>query len=80
MLRDGADQVASGTVRLTGDGEERTVTVPERPRYEAELGRLTGSETGQQQYETRPVRDQYCVAFAIIVRYGFAYSPEVPFS
>jgi hypothetical protein len=34
------------------DGEkERTVTVPDRPRFEVELERLTDSETGEQRYE-----------------------------
>ncbi|MFC5134178.1 MULTISPECIES: amphi-Trp domain-containing protein [Haloferacaceae] len=50
-LRDAADQVESGDVRLTTDTEERTTSVPERPRFEVELERLTDSETGEQRYE-----------------------------
>ena len=50
-LRDAADGVESGDVRLTTDTEERTASVPERPRFEVELERLTDSETGEQRYE-----------------------------
>ncbi|SDY88471.1 amphi-Trp domain-containing protein [Halopenitus persicus] len=50
-LRDAADQIESGDVTLVGDAEERTATVPERPRFEIELERLTDSETGEQRYE-----------------------------
>ncbi len=51
VLRDAAEQVASGSVHLTDGPDEQTVTVPERPRYEVELERLTDSETGEQRYE-----------------------------
>ena len=51
VLRDAADQIESGDVELTSDTEEQTVTVPEEPRLEVELERLTSSETGQQRYE-----------------------------
>lgn len=50
-LRDAAEQVETGDVTLVSDTEERHVTVPERPRFEVELERLTDSETGEQRYE-----------------------------
>jgi amphi-Trp domain-containing protein len=50
-LRDAADQIDSGEVTLVSDAEEQRVTVPESPRFEVELERLTDSETGEQQYE-----------------------------
>lgn len=50
-LRDAADQIESGEVTLVNDTTEQTVPVPERPRFEIELERLTDSETGDQQYE-----------------------------
>lgn len=50
-LRDAADEIESGDVRLGDGAKEQTVTVPERPRFEVELERLTDSETGAQRYE-----------------------------
>jgi len=50
-LRDSADQIESGDVMLVDGEKERTVTVPDRPRFEVELERLTDSETGEQRYE-----------------------------
>ena len=50
-LRDAAAQIASGDVTLVSDEQEQIVTVPERPRFEVELERLTDSETGDQRYE-----------------------------
>jgi amphi-Trp domain-containing protein len=50
-LREAADQIESGTVSLASDGEEQTVTIPDRPWFEVELERLTDSETGDQRYE-----------------------------
>ena len=50
-LRDAADQIESGDVTLVSDTREQAVTVPERPRFEVELERLTDSETGEQRYE-----------------------------
>lgn len=50
-LRDAADQIESGDVTLVSDTEEQAVIVPERPRFEVELERLTDSETGEQRYE-----------------------------
>jgi amphi-Trp domain-containing protein len=50
-LRDAADELESGDVTLVSDAEERSVAVPERPRFEVELERLTDSETGEQRYE-----------------------------
>ncbi|MEF8800169.1 MAG: amphi-Trp domain-containing protein [Halolamina sp.] len=51
VLRDAADQIESGDVQLVGNTTEQTVTVPESPRFEVELERLTDSETGDQRYE-----------------------------
>jgi amphi-Trp domain-containing protein len=50
-LRDAADGLESGTVQLVNEADEQRVTVPERPRFEVELERLTDSETGDQRYE-----------------------------
>ena len=50
-LREAADQIESGDVTLVNGTEEQTVAVPERPRFEVELERLTDSETGEQRYE-----------------------------
>ena len=50
-LRDSADQIESGDVVLMNDKKEQNVTVPNRPRFEVELERLTDSETGEQRYE-----------------------------
>lgn len=50
-LRDAANQVESGVITLTSDSAEQTVAVPESPRFEVELERLTDSETGDQRYE-----------------------------
>lgn len=50
-LRETADQLDAGTVRLASETDDRSVTVPERPRFEVELERLTDSETGDQRYE-----------------------------
>jgi len=50
-LRDAADEIETGDVILISDAEEQRVAVPERPRFEVELERLTDSETGEQRYE-----------------------------
>ncbi len=50
-LRDAAEEIASGSVTLTSETDEQTVTVPDHPRFELELERLTDSETGEQRYE-----------------------------
>ncbi|QSG04984.1 amphi-Trp domain-containing protein [Halapricum desulfuricans] len=50
-LRDAAAQIESGDVRLASGADEQTVTLPETPRFEVELERLTDSETGEQRYE-----------------------------
>lgn len=50
-LTDAAEQIESGTVWLSGDGQEREVTVPEAPTFEIELERMTDSETGEQRFE-----------------------------
>jgi amphi-Trp domain-containing protein len=50
-LREAASQIDSGDVALASDTDEHTVTVPETPRFEVELERLTDSATGEQRYE-----------------------------
>jgi amphi-Trp domain-containing protein len=50
-LRDTAAEIEAGDVQLVGDTDERSVAVPEHPRFEVELERLTDSETGEQRYE-----------------------------
>ena len=50
-LHDAAEQIESGDVQLTSDTEDQAVIVPESPRFEVELERLTDSETGDQRYE-----------------------------
>lgn len=50
-LRDAADQIDAGDVTLISDTEQQSVAVPERPRFEVELERLTDSEIGEQRYE-----------------------------
>ncbi|ACV46707.1 MULTISPECIES: amphi-Trp domain-containing protein [Halomicrobium] len=50
-LRDAADQIDSGHVTLASDTAEQRVTVPEQPRFEVELERLTDSDSGEQRYE-----------------------------
>jgi amphi-Trp domain-containing protein len=50
-LRDTATRIDSGEVTLASDTDEHTVTVPETPRFEVELERLTDSATGEQRYE-----------------------------
>jgi len=50
-LRDAAEQIETGDVQLMSDTGERNVAVPETPRFEVELERLTDSETGDQRYE-----------------------------
>ncbi|MUV85472.1 amphi-Trp domain-containing protein [Natronomonas sp. CBA1123] len=46
-----AEQIESGTVQLESDTETQDVAVPETPRFEVELERLTDSETGEERYE-----------------------------
>ncbi|WP_178915375.1 amphi-Trp domain-containing protein [Natronomonas gomsonensis] len=46
-----AEQIESGTVQLESDTETQDVAVPETPRLEVELERLTDSETGEERYE-----------------------------
>jgi amphi-Trp domain-containing protein len=50
-LREAADEIESGDVQLVNGTQQQTVTVPETPRFEVELERLTDSETGDQRYE-----------------------------
>lgn len=46
-----ADQIRTGTVRLSEGQQEQQVSLPADPRFEVELERLTDSETGEQRYE-----------------------------
>jgi amphi-Trp domain-containing protein len=46
-----AEQIEAGTVELTDASTTRHVEIPASPRFEVELERLTGSETGEQRYE-----------------------------
>ena len=46
-----AEQIESGTVQLESDTETQNVTVPDSPRFEVELERLTDSETREERYE-----------------------------
>jgi amphi-Trp domain-containing protein len=50
-LREAADEIESGDVHLRSATNEQSVAVPETPRFEVELERLTDSETGEQRYE-----------------------------
>ena len=50
-LLDAAEQIESGSVQLKSQTEEQNVTLPENPRFEVELERLTDSETGEERYE-----------------------------
>lgn len=50
-LLDAAEQIESGSVQLRGETEEQDVAIPENPRFEVELERLTDSETGEERYE-----------------------------
>lgn len=46
-----AKEIEAGTVQLTGESTEQEVSIPETPRFETELERLTDSETGEERYE-----------------------------
>ena len=46
-----AEEIEAGTVELESATESRTVALPDSPRFEVELERLTDSETGEQRYE-----------------------------
>ncbi|MFD1567524.1 amphi-Trp domain-containing protein, partial [Halolamina litorea] len=46
-----AEQIETGTVELESETASHTVAVPESPRFEVELERLTDSETGEARYE-----------------------------
>lgn len=50
-LLDAAEEIESGSVKLKSATQEYDVTVPETPRFEVELERLTDSETGEERYE-----------------------------
>jgi amphi-Trp domain-containing protein len=46
-----ADQIEEGDVALESATDQQSVAIPEEPRFEVELERLTDSETGEQRYE-----------------------------
>jgi amphi-Trp domain-containing protein len=46
-----AEAIETGEVHLESATDDQRVTVPETPRFEVELERLTDSETGEQRYE-----------------------------
>ncbi|MFC6758076.1 MULTISPECIES: amphi-Trp domain-containing protein [Haloarcula] len=50
-LREAAAEIESGDVQLLSGSQKQSVTVPEQPRFEVELERLTDSETGAQRFE-----------------------------
>jgi amphi-Trp domain-containing protein len=50
-LVDAAEQIESGSVQLKSEKEEQDVSIPDNPRFEVELERLTDSETGEERYE-----------------------------
>ncbi|MFD1589338.1 amphi-Trp domain-containing protein [Halorientalis brevis] len=50
-LSTAAEEIKSGSVHLESASEDRDVAIPEEPRFEVELERLTDSETGEQRYE-----------------------------
>jgi len=50
-LRTAAAQIEDGSVHLEGRTEPRDVAIPDTPRFEVELERLTDSETGEKRYE-----------------------------
>lgn len=50
-LRAAAEQIEGGTVQLEEGADVQDVTIPEHPRFEVELERLTDSETGEERYE-----------------------------
>ena len=50
-LASAAEQIETGSVRLESTTDERDVTIPENPKFEVELERLTDSETGEERYE-----------------------------
>ncbi len=50
-LVDAAEEIRAGTVHLDGATDDQQVAIPESPRFEIELERLTDSETGEERYE-----------------------------
>ncbi|USZ72496.1 amphi-Trp domain-containing protein [Natronosalvus halobius] len=46
-----AEQFETGSVHLESATEKERVTIPDRPRFEVELERLTDFETVEQRYE-----------------------------
>lgn len=50
-LRDAGEEIDAGVVHLEGETEAVDVAIPEEPRLEVELERLTDSETGEERYE-----------------------------
>jgi len=50
-LVEAAEQIETGTIQLANESTEQDVSIPETPRFETELERLTDSETGEERYE-----------------------------
>jgi amphi-Trp domain-containing protein len=50
-LLEAAEQIRTGTVHLESANDSQDVVLPENPRFEVELERLTDSETGEERYE-----------------------------
>jgi amphi-Trp domain-containing protein len=50
-LIDVAEEIRTGTVHLESPTDDHEVAIPETPRFEVELERLTDSETGDIRYE-----------------------------
>jgi len=50
-LVEAAEQIEDGTVGLDSPTDDYRAEVPDEPRFEIELERLTDSETGEQRYE-----------------------------
>lgn len=50
-LTSAAEQIEAGSVHLETSTDEQDVTIPENPKFEVELERLTDSETGEERYE-----------------------------
>jgi amphi-Trp domain-containing protein len=50
-LLEAAEQIRTGTVHLESATDGHDVVLPENPRFEVELERLTDSETGEERYE-----------------------------
>lgn len=50
-LVEAAEEIRAGTVHLESATDDQQITIPETPRFEVELERITDSETGEERYE-----------------------------